>query len=84
MGLDSVVMITCGQCELEYVSQSSYQSKPGTWMPPDALDINTRIFCALAEMGCSLREPRTFCAIMDIPISSVSPTMRDRVAKINK
>ena len=84
MGLDSVIVITCDQCELEYVCQSSYQSKPGTWMPQDAMDINTRIVYALTEMGCSLKELRTFCAIMDLPISSVSPTMwNDRVTKIN-
>ena len=83
MGLDSVLKISCEVCELEFTTQSSFQSIPGTWMPQDAKDINNRAVYALTEMGCSRGELLTFCEMMDIPVASGPSTMwENRVSAI--
>ena len=75
MGVDSVLQISCDECHLDYVTQSSKQKNPGSWRPQDSTDLNTRMVYALTEMGCSKKQMHTFCSIMDIPATKSSRTM---------
>ena len=83
-GLDCVIHITCDKCQLNYTTQSSCQSEPGTYKRKDSQDLNNRAVYAVTEMGCSQEELKTFCEIVDIPVSACSKTMwQNRVNQIS-